>query len=150
MMRRLKLAIGLFVITAAASSQAADFSVNDELVGGQVAPAPVTPEPAVPALAPSAPLDDLGLGEGDGAVDAEEAAAPDMGGGIQLFSSGKLFVAENIKESVETRFISVGVNFQFAPIKALAKQVVGQIEDQNPAAWPMNTTSGKELNARSR
>lgn len=56
------------------------------------------------------------------------------GGAIELFSSGKLFIAENIKESTETRFISAGVNFQFAPIKALAKQVVGQIEDQNPEA----------------
>jgi hypothetical protein len=61
-------------------------------------------------------------------------AGATSGQAIELFSSGKLFVAENVKESTETRFISAGVNFQFAPIKALAKQVVGQIEDQNPEA----------------
>jgi hypothetical protein len=55
-------------------------------------------------------------------------------GAIELFTSGKLFIAENVKESSETRFISVGMNFQFAPIEALGKQVIGQIEDQNPEA----------------
>jgi hypothetical protein len=51
-----------------------------------------------------------------------------------LFSSGRLFVAKAMKESGSSRFLSVGTTFQFAPVKALARQAVQQIEDQSPEA----------------
>lgn len=59
---------------------------------------------------------------------------PGSGSAIELFKSGRLFVAKSIKETRKTRYISFGVGFQFAPIKALGKQVVNQIEDQSPEA----------------
>ena len=51
-----------------------------------------------------------------------------------LFASGRLFVAKAMKESSASRFLSVGTSFQFAPVKALAKQAVQDIENQSPEA----------------
>jgi hypothetical protein len=53
---------------------------------------------------------------------------------IELFKSGRLFVAKSIKETRKTRYISFGVGFQFAPVKALEKEAVKQIENQSPEA----------------
>ena len=52
----------------------------------------------------------------------------------ELFPSGRLFIAKAMKESAASRFLSVGTSFQFAPLKALAKQVVQDIEAQSPEA----------------
>jgi len=51
-----------------------------------------------------------------------------------LFGSGRLFIAKPMKESAASRFLSVGTSFQFAPVRALAKQAVQDIESQSPEA----------------
>jgi len=62
------------------------------------------------------------------------ALLPSSAGARDLFPSGRLFVAKAMKETAASRFLSVGTAFQFAPVKALAKQAVQEIENQSPEA----------------